>query len=104
MKLRGANRVREMLSRMEDAGPAALAAGAADVAEAVRAGLGRPAGVEFVSEGLRAVVGSSGSAAVRQEIGTATVPPRPFLAPVAAAQGEAVAHGVAARVAAVLRG
>ena len=120
MKLRGADRVREMLSQLEEAVPAALAAEAAGLAEAVRAGLGQAPGgshdrpwqrsgalavsVGFVADGSSAVVGSSDPAAVPQEVGTATVPPRPFLAPVAAEQGEAVMRGVAARVAAVLRG
>ena len=39
-----------------------------------------------------------------QELGTARVPPRPFLAPVAAGMGEEVARAVAAAVVAALRG
>ncbi len=43
-------------------------------------------------------------AAVPQELGTAHMPTRPFLAPVAAGMGEEVARAVGARVAAALRG
>jgi len=50
------------------------------------------------------VMGSSDPAAVPQELGTAHMPARPFLAPVAAAMGEEVARAVGARVAAALRG
>ena len=52
----------------------------------------------------KAVVGSSDPAAVPQELGTAHMPARPFLAPVAAAMGEEVARTVGAAVAAALRG
>ena len=43
------------------------------------------------ADGLQAVVGSSDPAAVPQELGTAHMPARPFLAPVAAGMGEEVA-------------
>ena len=56
------------------------------------------------ADGLQAVVGSSDPAAVPQEMGTAHMPTRPFLAPVAAGMGEGVARAVGARVAAALRG
>ncbi len=56
------------------------------------------------ADGLQAVVGSSDPAAVPQELGTAHVPARPFLAPVAAEMGEEVARAMGARVAAALRG
>ncbi len=42
-----------------------------------------------------AVVGSADPVAVDQELGTRTLPPRPFLAPTAAAEAEGVAHDVA---------
>jgi phage gpG-like protein len=51
-----------------------------------------------------AVIGSLSDVAVYQEFGTAHVPPRPFLAPVAAAGGEAAAHAVGAAVADAVRG
>jgi len=56
------------------------------------------------ADGLQAVVGSSDPAAVPQEMGTAKMPARPFLAPVAADMGEEVARAIGARVAAALRG
>ena len=51
-----------------------------------------------------AAVGSNDPAAVPQELGTARMPARPFLAPVAAGMGEEVARAVAAAVVAALRG
>ena len=48
------------------------------------------------ADGLRAVVGSNDPAAVPQELGTAHMPARPFLAPVAAAMGEEMARAVGA--------
>ena len=56
------------------------------------------------ADGLQAVVGSSDPAAVPQEMGTAHMPARPFLAPVAAEMGEDVARGVAEAVVASLKG
>jgi phage gpG-like protein len=48
-----------------------------------------------------AVVGSNDPAAAPQELGTARLPPRPFLAPAGAAQGEAIAYQIGAAVAAL---
>ena len=56
------------------------------------------------ADGLQAVVGSSDAAAAPQEMGTAHMPPRPFLAPVAAGMGQEVARGVAEAVVAALKG
>ncbi len=56
------------------------------------------------TEGLQAAVGSSDPAAVPQELGTARMPARPFLMPVAASMGEEVARAAAAAVVAALRG
>jgi len=63
------------------------------------------------ADGLQAVVGSSDPAAVPQELGTAHMPPRPFLAPMGAGMGEEgagmgeeVARGVAEAVVAALKG
>ena len=50
-----------------------------------------------------AVIGSGDPVAAFQECGTPTLPPRPFLAPVAAALGEEVAREVAAAVVEGLR-
>ena len=99
----------------------ALAEQAARMAARVRDGLSEPPGVAGHDEpwlrsgalrdsvgaqadGLQAVVGSSDPAAVPQEMGTAHVPARPFLAPVAAGMGEDLARAIGARVAAALRG
>ncbi len=54
--------------------------------------------------GCRRVVGSSDPAAAPEEMGTIKMPPRPFLAPVAAGMGEEVAQSVGAAVAAALQG
>ena len=100
---------------------AALAREAEAMAAAVQAGLGEAAGegahdkpwlrsgalrgsVGSVADGLTAVVGSSDPAAMPQELGTRVVPPRPFLAPVAAERGGDVAERVGAAVAAAIRG
>ena len=50
--------------------------------------------VEGDGDGARAVVGSSDPAAVPQEMGTARMAARPFLAPVAGEMGEEVARAV----------
>ncbi len=59
--------------------------------------------VSAQADGLQAVVGSSDPAAVPQEMGTAHMPARPFLAPVVAGMGKDVARAVGAAVAAALR-
>lgn len=59
--------------------------------------------VAVEGDGVRAVVGSSTPAALAQELGTVHAPARPFLAPVGAELGGAVADGVRATVAAGLR-
>ena len=99
----------------------ALAGQAQRMAARVREGLSAPPGgaghdepwlrsgalrdsVEAQANGLQAVVGSSDPAAVPQELGTAHMPARPFLAPAAAAMGEEVARAVGDAVAAALRG
>ena len=56
------------------------------------------------ADGLQAVVGSSDPAAVPQELGTAHMPARPFLVPVAAGMGEEVARSVAEAMVAALKG
>ena len=55
------------------------------------------------SDAERAVVGSTSEVAVDQELGTAHVPPRPFLAPVAAANSAELAEAIGAAFAAALR-
>lgn len=98
----------------------ALEAAAARIADAVRDELATPPGgahdtpwrhtgalaasIAHTADGLAAAVGSNDPAAAPQELGTATIPPRPFFAPVATALGEPVAHDVGAALAAVLAG
>jgi hypothetical protein len=93
-----------------EAARAALAAEAASLAGAVASVLADPPGGDHrvpwrrtgalhdsigdAAEGERATVGSTDPAAVDQELGTRSIPPRPFLAPVAAA----VALDAASRV------
>lgn len=60
--------------------------------------------VEGGADGARAVVGTSDPAAVPQEMGTARMRPRPFLAPVAGEMGEEAARVAGRVVAAGLRG
>jgi len=54
-------------------------------------------------DGWRGVVGSGDAAAAPQELGTLHVPARPFLAPVAAERGEALAERVRDGVAEAFR-
>ena len=123
LKISGLNELRERLERLrpEEVMARALAEQAARMAARVREGLSEPPGgaghdepwlrsgalrdsVGAEADGLQAVVGSSDPAAVPQEMGTAHMPARPFLAPVAAGMGEEVARAVGTAVAAALRG
>lgn len=58
--------------------------------------------VEARAEGAQAVVGSTSDVAVYQEHGTATVPPRPTFAPIAASTGHALAQSMGHSVARAL--
>jgi phage gpG-like protein len=60
------------------------------------------ASIGHVTTGLTATVGSNDPAAGPQEYGTATIPPRPFLAPAAAALAEPISHDIAAAATALL--
>lgn len=99
----------------------ALAEQADRMADAVREGLSRPPGsgehdapwlesgalresIQSSADGLQAAIGSSDPAAAPQEMGTVKMPPRQFLAPVAASMGEEVAKAVGAAVAAAVKG
>ena len=123
LAIRGLAEWRERLERVraDAVMAAALAVQAEGVAEAVRAGLSEGPGaggherpwartgvlrvsVGVAADGLWAVVGSSDVAAVPQELGTRTVPGRPFLGPVGVAMGEGIASAVGNVVAAALRG
>jgi len=123
LKISGLNELRERLERLrpEEVMARALAEQADRMPARVRDGLSEQPGaaghdepwlqsgalrdsVGAQADGLQAAVGSSDPAAVPQEMGTAKMPARPFLAPVAADMGEEVARAVGARVAAALRG
>ena len=87
-----------------------LAAQSDRLAEAVRASLATPPGgpheqpwsrtgslqssIASTTDGLAAQVGSNHPAAPPQELGTARIPPRPFLAPAAAALAEPIARSI----------
>ncbi len=122
LKVSGLNELRERLERLrpEEVMARALDEQAQRMAARVRDGLSEAPGaghdepwlqsgalrdsVGAQADGLQAVVGSSDPAAVPQELGTAHMPARPFLAPVAAGMGEEVAQAVGAAVMAALRG
>ncbi|WP_158746079.1 hypothetical protein [Acidisphaera sp. L21] len=87
-----------------------LAAQSNRLAEAVRANLATPPGgphdrpwrqsgqlqasIAASTDGLAAQIGSNDPAAAPQELGTATIPPRPFLAPAATALAEPIAREI----------
>lgn len=97
---------------------AALDAAAMRLAEGVRSGLATPPGgphaypwrrsgtlegsIDRVTTDLTAEIGSNDPAAAAQEYGTATIPPRPFLAPVAEAMAESMSHDIATALTALL--
>lgn len=98
---------------------AALAAQAETIATAIREALStKPGGphdhpwersgdlhdsIQTQADGPEAIVGSTSRIALWQEHGTADIPPRPTFAPIAAAEGEAVANAIAQAVAQALR-
>jgi phage gpG-like protein len=107
--------------RVEEIMAKALAEQAERMAQAVREALSDPPGagphdkpwqqtgalhdsITATANGLEAAVGSNEQAAAPQELGTAHLPPRPFLAPIAAMMGPDVARAVAAAVAAAIKG
>ena len=87
-----------------------LAAQAATLAEAVRANLATPPGgphdhpwrqtgalqasITLTTDALTAQISSAHPAAAPQELGAATIPPRPFLAPAAASLAEPIARTI----------
>ncbi|MDT7950380.1 MAG: hypothetical protein RQ966_02650 [Acetobacteraceae bacterium] len=98
-----------------------LAQKAQRLAEAVQEGLSEPQGsgdhekpwartgalrdsIGATVDGLEAAVGSNDPAAAPQEMGTARIPPRPFLAPAAASAGEEIARAIGSATADALRG
>ncbi len=123
LEIKGLAELRDRLERLRatDVMAQALAQQAEHLADAVREGLSDPSGsgehdrpwlqtgnlrdsIGAQSDGLSAAVGSSDPAAAPQEMGTSRVPPRPFLAPVAAGMGEQLARGVAEPLVATLKG
>ena len=88
----------------------ALATQAATLAEAVRATLATPPGgpheypwlqtgalqdsITVSTDALAAQISSSHPAATAQELGTASIPPRPFLAPAASSSAEPIARAI----------
>lgn len=123
LEIKGLAELRERLGRLraEEVMRSALAEQAERLASAVRDQLSEPPGagehdrpwlrsgalrdsVGAQTDGLEAAIGSSDPAAAPQEMGTSRIPPRPFLAPIAASMGEGVARSVGAKVAAALRG
>jgi len=100
------------------AATAALAHAAETIASTVRHALSDPPGsahtapwlrtgalhdsIGHVADATGAVIGSTSAVAADQELGTARIPPRPFLAPAAAHLGETAAAGVGDAVAAAL--
>ena len=122
LSITGLAEIRARLQRVRPADimATALAEQAERLAETVRESLSAPAGagdhdkpwartgalrdsIAATANGLEAAIGSNDPAAAPQEMGTARIPPRPFLAPVAAATGEEVARVVASAVADALR-
>jgi len=57
------------------------------------------ASIDHDTDGAVAVVGSSSDIAVDQELGTRAIPPRPFLAPAAAAAADDIATSIAGALA-----
>lgn len=122
LTIKGMAEWRERLAnlRVDEVMARALSDSAERLAESVREGLSQSPGgahdrpwaqtgalrdsIGAQSNGLEAIVGSNDPAAAPQEMGTRTLPPRPFLAPVASAQGEALAKSIGDSVADALRG
>ena len=115
----------ELRARLAQLRPEEIMARALEVrtermAEAVREGLSNPPGgdhdkpwartgalrdsIQSTASGLEAAIGSNDPAAAPQEMGTPHLPPRPFLAPVAASMGPEAAQAIGSAVAAAIRG
>ncbi|MBV8613726.1 MAG: hypothetical protein JOY66_08120 [Acetobacteraceae bacterium] len=120
--LKGLAEASRALDRLDLAplGRDALGQAADTLAGAVRQALSHAPGEDHATPWLRtgklrasitceatdtvAVIGSSDPVAVDQELGTSAIPPRPFLATVAAAEADGIARGVADRIGAGLEG
>ena len=60
--------------------------------------------IGVIADADQALIGSNSEIALYQELGTATVPPRPFFAVIAADHAEATADAIGAAVARAIRG
>ena len=96
----------EAATRLEEEVCAALShpPGEAEGVPALRSGALRDSMSASAVEDGRAVVGSNSLVAAVQEAGSATLPPRPFLRPVAAGLGASLAEGIGAAVAEAVGG
>lgn len=122
LRITGLDELRQRIEggRLQEAMTRALAEQCDQLAAAVREVLSEPAGsgehgspwvrtgalrdsIAASVDGLEAVVGSNDPAAAPQEMGTSKMAPRPFLAPLAAGMGEAIARAVGDAVASALR-
>lgn len=56
------------------------------------------ASISHETDGKNAVVGSSDPVAVDQELGTRSIPPRPFLAPIAAREAPKIIEDISDRI------
>ena len=113
-----ATAIRQLDQDFTSLGETALSAAAADLASQIRQALSVPPGgphdfpwlqtgalhdsIESKAEGSEAVVASTSDVAVFQEHGTATIPPRPTFAPIAANAGKAIADSIGMAVASAL--
>jgi phage gpG-like protein len=123
IEIRGLSELRQRLAqlRADEIIAQTLAEQAQHLAEAVQECLSEPHGagshdtpwvrtgalrdsISATAEGLQAAVGSNDPAAAPQEMGTSRIPPRPFLAPAAAAAGEGISHAIGQAVANAIRG
>jgi phage gpG-like protein len=120
--IKGLRQAEERLARIHISEPTtlALASAARDLDAKIVEVLSQPPGQDHSVPWLRtgalrasighdsdatvAVIGSSSDVAVDQELGTRTVPPRPFLAPTAATAADDIATAIAATLAHYLAG
>ena len=107
--------------RPDETAATALATEAEHLAQSIRDTLSEPQGsadhaqpwlrtgalrdsIQSTTTGLEATIGTTDPSAAPQEMGTVHLPPRPFLAPAAAAAGTSLANSIAQKVADLLRG
>ncbi len=121
IRIEGLQRLTDRLTRLDFAATerAALEQAATGLQDAVRQRLSRTPGeshdapwlrsgtlrssITHEVDGEEAAVGSADPVAADQECGTRTDPPRPFLAPVAAAEADGLVTGIAVAVLGRLR-